>query len=92
MNFTSEEMLTDFSKISNGMKAKLFFLKFILQECNVLLLDEPTRNLSPLSTPIIRQVLKNYTGVIISVSHDRKYLEEVTPVLYRLTVHGLEKN
>ncbi len=92
MNFTSEEMLADFSKISNGMKAKLFFLKFILQECNVLLLDEPTRNLSPLSTPIIRQVLKNYTGVIISVSHDRKYLEEVTPVLYRLTVHGLEKN
>jgi len=40
-------------------------------------LDEPTRNLSPISNPVIRKILKEYPGSIISVSHDRKYIEEV---------------
>ena len=77
LKFTSEEMLNDISNLSGGQKAKLFLLKMFLDKSNVLLLDEPTRNLSPLSNPVIRKLLKEYPGSIISVSHDRKYIEEV---------------
>ena len=48
-----------------------------LDRCDVLLLDEPTRNFSPLSGPVIRRALREYGGTIISVSHDRKFIEEV---------------
>ena len=49
----------------------------ILEESNVLLLDEPTRNFSPLSGPVIQELLSAFGGAILSVSHDRLYLEEV---------------
>ena len=77
LKFTSEEMLNDISNLSGGQKAKIFLLKMFLDKSNVLVLDEPTRNLSPLSNPVIRKILKKYPGSIISVSHDRKYIEEV---------------
>ena len=56
---------------------------------NVLVLDEPTRNFSPLSNPVIRRTLSDYTGAIISISHDRKYLNEVCDTIYELTENGL---
>lgn len=77
MRFTVEETNSLVSNLSGGQKAKLFIIKLILQKANVLILDEPTRNLSPLSTPVIRELLKNFDGTIISISHDRKYIDEV---------------
>lgn len=89
MNFTREEMEGSITELSNGTKAKLILIKLVLDKCNVLLLDEPTRNVSPLSNPVIRKVLKEFQGTIISVSHDRKYIEEVIDKLYTLTPEGL---
>lgn len=89
MNFTREEMEGKITELSNGTKAKLILMKLVLEKCNVLLLDEPTRNVSPLSNPVIRKVLKEFKGTIISISHDRKYIEEVIDKLYRLTPNGL---
>lgn len=91
MNFTKEEMLGKIKELSNGTKAKLFLTKLVLEQCNVLLLDEATRNVSPLSNPVIRKALRKYQGTIISVSHDRKYIEEVIDHLYILTKDGLIK-
>lgn len=91
MNFTKEEMAGKVKALSNGTKAKLFLTKLVLEQCNVLLLDEVTRNISPLSNPVIRKALKEYQGTIISVSHDRKYIEEVIDNLYTLTKDGLIK-
>ncbi|MGX8833569.1 ATP-binding cassette domain-containing protein [Amedibacillus sp. YH-ame6] len=82
MKFTSEEMLHPIKNTSEGQKAKLYILRFIKEKCNVLLLDEPTRNLSPLSAPVIIDVLKKYQGCIISVSHDRTFIEEVFETRY----------
>ena len=48
-----------------------------MEHRNVLILDEPTRNFSPLSGPVIRDLLRSFPGAIISVSHDRKYIQEV---------------
>lgn len=91
MKFTQEEMLSKIKNISNGTKAKTLIAKLVLDKCDVLILDEPTRNLSPLSNPVIREVLKKYSGTIISVSHDRKYIDEVIDSLYTLTETGLVK-
>ena len=63
--------------------------KMVLDGVNVLILDEPTRNFSPISGPRVRQALGDYGGTIISVSHDRKYLAEVCGTLYRFTEKGL---
>lgn len=91
MKFTKEEMTGKIKDLSNGTKAKLFLVKLVLEKCNVLILDEPTRNVSPLSNPVIRKVLSEYNGTIISVSHDRKYINEVINNLYVLTENGLIK-
>ncbi len=89
VKFTAEEMSHTVSELSGGQKAKLFFMKMILNENNVLILDEPTRNFSPLSTPVIRDILTRYRGAVISVSHDRKYISEVCGRVYELTPNGL---
>lgn len=91
MKFTRDEMTDKIKDLSNGSKAKLFLVKLVLNKCNILILDEPTRNLSPLSNPVIRKVLKEFNGTIISVSHDRKYIDEVVDSLYVLTSTGLIK-
>ena len=91
MRYTPDEMFHPMSELSGGQKAKILFLKMILSGANVLLLDEPTRNFSPLSNPVIRQVLKDFGGSIISISHDRKYIEEVVDTVYELTQNGLVK-
>ena len=91
MKFTREEMCGDIRNLSNGEIAKLFITKLVKDKCDVLVLDEPTRNVSPLSNPVIRNELKNFKGTIISVSHDRKFIEEVSTDIYELTVAGLRK-
>jgi len=85
MKYTSDEMIHRIRDLSGGQQAKLFFLKMNLDRCNVLLLDEPTRNFSSLSSPVIRNVLQEFHGCIISVSHDRKYIEEVADTVYVLS-------
>ncbi len=91
MKFTSDEMTSLIKELSGGQRAKLLLIKMILENCNVLLLDEPTRNLSPLSNPVIRNILTNYNGTIISVSHDRKYIKEVCQKAYWLDSNGLNQ-
>ena len=91
LKFTREEMEHKISDLSEGQKAKILITKLIVQKNNVLVLDEPTRNLSPLSNPIIRGVLKNFNGAIITVSHDRKFINEICDEVYKLDKEGLKK-
>ena len=86
-----DEMNGKVGSLSYGQKAKLILLKMMLEGKNVLLLDEPTRNLSALSNPVIRDVLNDFNGCIISISHDRKFLKEVCDVVYRLKEDGISK-
>lgn len=89
VKYTADEMFHPIGELSGGQRAKLFFIKMSLGEYNVLILDEPTRNFSPLSNPVIRGILKSFTGTIISVSHDRKYISEVCDTVYRLDENGI---
>ena len=89
MKYTADEMSHPIDELSGGQKAKVLLLKMSMSGADVLILDEPTRNFSPLSGPVIRQVLEAYGGVIISISHDRKYIGQVCHTTYRLTPEGL---
>lgn len=89
MKYTADEMGHQIGDLSGGQKAKLLLLKMSMSGSNVLILDEPTRNFSPLSNPVIRNMLKNFGGAILTVSHDRKYIEEVARKVYELTEQGL---
>lgn len=91
MRYTADEMNHRIDALSGGQKAKLLFLKMSVDGSNCLILDEPTRNFSPLSGPVIRQVLREFPGAIISVSHDRKYIREVCSRVYRLSEEGLNE-
>ena len=89
LKYTVDEMEHPIRELSGGQKAKVLLLKMSLSGANVLILDEPTRIFSPLSAPVIRQMLAEFPGAIISISHDRKYMEEVCDKIYRLTEQGL---
>lgn len=85
MKFTADEMNHPSAGLSGGQKAKLMFLMMAESGANVLLLDEPTRNLSPLSGPVIRELLAEYPSCIITVSHDRRLIQEVCTRTVTLT-------
>ncbi len=89
MKYTADEVSHTIAELSGGQRAKVLLLKMSLSGADVLILDEPTRNFSPLSGPVIREVLQEYKGAIISVSHDRKYIGEVCDTVYELTPKGL---
>ncbi len=91
MKFTVEEQDRPCKTLSGGQKAKLFLVKLILDGCNVLLLDEPTRNLSPMSAPAFREALSSFGGAIISISHDRLFISEVCDRTLMLQTDGLHE-
>ena len=90
LKYTADEMDHPIKELSGGQKAKVLLLKMSLSEANVLILDEPTRNFSPLSGPVIRKMIASFPGAVISISHDRKYIEEVCSKVYTLTENGLQ--
>ena len=89
LKYTADEMDHPIRELSGGQKAKVLLLKMSLSDANVLILDEPTRNFSPLSGPVIRKMIASFPGAVISISHDRKYIEEVCTKTYTLTEKGL---
>lgn len=91
LQFTRQEILHSVSHLSGGQKAKLFLAKMVLAGNNVLILDEPTRHFSPTSQPLVRQLLIDFPGAIISVSHDRAFMAEVAQDHYKLTSNQLHK-
>ena len=90
LNFSYPEMHHRIHSLSGGQQGKLLLLNLVLRKPNFLLLDEPTRNFSPTSQPEIRKLFANYPGGLVTVSHDRRFLNEVCTSIYRLTEHGLE--
>lgn len=91
LKYTADEMDHPIRELSGGQKAKVLLLKMSLSDANVLILDEPTRNFSPLSGPVIRKMIALFPGAVISISHDRKFIDEVCTTVYTLTEKGLEK-
>ncbi len=89
LKYTADEMDHPIRELSGGQKAKVLLLKMSLSNANVLILDETTRNFSPLSGPVIRSMIASFPGAVISISHDRKFIGEVCTRVYTLTEKGL---
>jgi len=89
LKYTADEMDHPIRELSGGQKAKVLLLKMSLSGANVLILDESTRNFSPLSGPVIRKMIHEFPGAVISISHDRKFINEVCDKIYELTPEGL---
>lgn len=69
-------------KLSGGERRRLYLLKLLMQQPNVLLLDEPTNDLDLGTLTVLEDYLKEFNGTVITVSHDRYFLDNVANQLY----------
>jgi ATP-binding cassette subfamily F protein uup len=67
---------TVISNLSGGEKRRLYLLKILIQQPNVLLLDEPTNDLDIETLTILEDYIEHFQGAVISVSHDRYFLDK----------------
>lgn len=65
------------AKLSGGEKTRLYLLKLLIEKPNVLLLDEPTNDLDIATLTVLENFLANFAGPVITVSHDRYFLDKV---------------
>ncbi|GLB57889.1 ABC-F family ATP-binding cassette domain-containing protein [Cytobacillus sp. NCCP-133] len=79
---------TPIRKLSGGEKRRLYLLKILMSEPNVLLLDEPTNNLDTQTLTVLEDYLDDFPGVVITVSHDRYFLDKVADQLLVLKGEG----
>lgn len=73
------------SQLSGGERARLAFLRLIMEPYNLLLLDEPTNHMDIESKNAIEEALNAYIGTVVVVSHDRKLLDTVTDMIFLMT-------
>ncbi|ANX10795.1 multidrug ABC transporter ATP-binding protein [Fictibacillus arsenicus] len=96
---TAEQMLERFlfprymqytyiRKLSGGEKRRLYMLKVLMEEPNVLFLDEPTNDLDIQTLGILEEYLENFPGVVLTVSHDRYFLDRVVDHLLAFEGEG----
>lgn len=69
-------------KLSGGERRRLYLLKLLMQQPNVLLLDEPTNDLDLGTLTVLEDYLKEFKGTVITVSHDRYFLDNVADQFY----------
>ncbi|MGQ7467375.1 ABC-F family ATP-binding cassette domain-containing protein [Streptococcus suis] len=77
-------------KLSGGEKKRLYLLKILLQRPNVLLLDEPTNDLDIATMTVLEHFLQGFTGPVITVSHDRYFLDKVANKILAFEDSGIE--
>lgn len=76
-------------KLSGGEKKRLYLLKILLERPNVLLLDEPTNDLDIATLTVLEHFLKGFAGPVITVSHDRYFLDKVATKILAFEEEGL---
>ncbi len=79
------------SVLSGGERNRLAICKMLLQPFNVLIMDEPTNHLDIASKNVLKQALKDYTGTLILVSHDRDFLQGLTDKVYEFKEHHIKE-
>ncbi|MEC0212119.1 ABC-F family ATP-binding cassette domain-containing protein [Paenibacillus ehimensis] len=80
--FTPAQQWTPIGKLSGGERRRLYLLRTLMGEPNVLLLDEPTNDLDIQTLTILEEYLEDFPGVVITVSHDRYFLDRTADHLF----------
>lgn len=87
--FDSNMQYTPIERLSGGEKRRLYLLKVLMEAPNVLLLDEPTNDLDITTLQILEDYLDHFPGIIITVSHDRYFLDRICDVLFVFQDHHI---
>ncbi|KAF5271473.1 hypothetical protein FQR65_LT05093 [Abscondita terminalis] len=75
--FNKEDVVKDILALSGGEAARLLLAKMVLEPANVLILDEPTNHLDIEATEALAAALRNYSGTLLFVSHDRHFINKI---------------
>ena len=86
--FTSNQQYTPIHKLSGGEKRRLFLLRVLLSAPNVLILDEPTNDLDVQTLTVLEDYLESFNGCVITVSHDRYFLDRTVKNIFALEPGG----
>lgn len=89
VRITGEDVYKLIGVLSGGERAKVCFAVMMLEHANVIILDEPTNHLDISMKEVIESALKNYTGTLIFVSHDRYLLDKVADNILELKADGI---
>ena len=79
---------TPVAKLSGGEKRRLYLLKVLMEAPNVLLLDEPSNDLDIPTLTILEDYLSTFSGIVITVSHDRYFLDDVVDRIFAFEGNG----
>lgn len=87
--FTGDDVFKEIKDLSGGERGRVSLAKLMLSNANFLILDEPTNHLDITSKEILENALKNYTGTILYVSHDRYFINQTATRILDLTPTGI---
>ncbi len=86
--FTPAMQYTPIGKLSGGEKRRLYLLKVLMEAPNVLILDEPTNDLDIPTLTILEDYLDSFQGIVITVSHDRYFLDNIVDRIFAFEENG----
>lgn len=86
--FTPDMQYAPIGKLSGGEKRRLYLLGVLAENANVLLLDEPGNNLDIPTMTILEDYLNSFSGIVIAVSHDRYFLDNMADRIFELDGNG----
>ena len=90
--FPHEMLNNKIEKLSGGEKRRLYLLTILMQQPNLLILDEPTNDLDIVTLNILEEYLKEFSGSLIIVSHDRHFLDKLVDHLFIFCGDGVVKD
>ncbi len=89
--FTADKQYSIVGKLSGGEKRRLYLLRILMEAPNVLILDEPTNDLDITTLTILEDYLDTFDGIVITVSHDRYFLDRVVSRIFCFEGNGIIK-
>ncbi|WP_338106705.1 ABC-F family ATP-binding cassette domain-containing protein [Psychrobacillus psychrodurans] len=89
MQFFPDDYDKPVQALSGGQKTRLALAKMLLSKPDLLILDEPTNHLDIQTLSFLENYLKNYSGAVLIVSHDRYFLDQVVNFVYEVSRHNV---